>query len=195
LSHPVAQDIFETDHPLLKKISKIEHIPSNENDNFEIKFHFFPNDYIENQWLSVKFTMLEDGQDPEKAEATEVKWKEGKDITKKTVTKKQKNKKTGKTRSVEKVVDAESFFNFFKSVAPKDGGDDADDEEGGDEDLERLNINFDIATTLQEEIVPYHLEYYLGLRKGDDYGALGEDGEDDDEDGGDDDDDEPEEKV
>lgn len=60
--------------------------------------------------------------------------------------------------------------------------------------MERLNINFDIATTLQEEIVPYHLEYYLGLRKGDDYGALGdEDGDDDDEDG-DDDDDEPEEK-
>lgn len=72
--------------------------------------------------------MLEDGQDPEKCDATEIKWKEGKDITKKTITKKQKNKKTGKQRTVEKIVDADSFFNFFKSVCPTDGGDKDDDE-------------------------------------------------------------------
>lgn len=64
-----------------------------------------------------------------KTEGTEINWKEGKDITKKTVTKKQKNKKTGKTRTVTKTVDADSFFTFFKSIDAKDdeGGDDDDD--------------------------------------------------------------------
>jgi len=33
--------------------------------------------------------MLEDGQDPEKMESTDIKWKEGKDITKKKIQKKQ----------------------------------------------------------------------------------------------------------
>lgn len=67
----------------------------------------------------------------EKCEAPEIQWKEGKNITKKTVTKKQKNKKTGKTREIKKEVDADSFFNFFKTLdIDKAGGEDADEEEG-----------------------------------------------------------------
>lgn len=188
----LSQDIFEVDHPLLKKITKIVHTPDNDTENFELSFHFAPNDYFENDVLKVKFFMLDDGQEPEKTEGTEIKWKEGKDITKKKVSKKQKNKKTGKTRTIEKIVEAESFFNFFKTISGPSGAE-GDDEDGGEgeEELERLNINSDIANTLQEEIIPYHLEYYLGLRKGD-YDNLG--GLDDDENDDDDDDDDEDEK-
>jgi nucleosome assembly protein 1-like 1 len=186
----LSQDIFEADHPLLKKITKIEHIPEDNTENFEIKFHFAPNEYFENTHLGVKFFMIDQGE-PEKTEGTEIKWKEGKDITKKTVQKKQKNKKTGKTRTVTKTVDAESFFNFFKSIQPGEG--EGDDEEEGDEDIERIQINFEIGSTIQEEIMSYHLEYYLGLREGEDYGDDME-GEDDEDDDGDDDDDDEEDK-
>jgi len=181
----LSEDIFETDHPLLKKLTKIVHIPENEGENFQLDFHFAPNDFFENDVLKIRFFMLEDGQDPEKTEGTEIKWKEGKDITKKKIQKKQKNKKTGKTRTVEKVVDADSFFNLFRSISGPAGGEaEGDDEEGGDENLERLNINTDIAVTIQEEIIPYHLEYYLGLRKGDydDMDAMGGEGDDDEDD-------------
>lgn len=133
-----------------------------------------------------------DENEPEKSEATTIKWKEGKNITKKIIEKKQKNKKTGKTRTVSKEVDADSFFTFFKTVIPKEGakgGD--DDDEGGDEEMERLQINYDIALTIQEEIISYHLEYYLGLRKGDeDLGGM-DFGDDDDMGDEDDEDDEP----
>jgi len=190
----LSEDIFETDHPLLKKLTKIVHIPENEGENFELAFHFAPNDFFENDVLKVKFFMLEDGQEPEKTEATEIKWKQDKDITKKKIQKKQKNKKTGKTRTVDKVVDADSFFNLFRTISGPAGGADGGDEDddAGDENVEKLNINCDIAVTIQEEIIPYHLEYYLGLRKGDydEMGGLGAEGDDD----GDDDDEEDEPK-
>jgi len=185
----LSEDIFETDHALLKHVTQIETISEDEGEHFTIKFHFSPNEYIENEFLSVRFVMLDD-QEFERTEGTEIKWKEGKDITKKTITKKQKNKKTGKTRSITKTVDADSFFNFFKTITPKGDAEDNDDEdeEGGDEDAEKLAINFNIALTLQEEIVPYHLEYYLGLRIGDedmdddDLGDIDEEDEDDEDD-------------
>jgi nucleosome assembly protein 1-like 1 len=179
------EDIFETDHPLLKAITQIEQIPEDEGENFTIRFHFAPNEYFENEQLSVRFVMV-DENDVAKTEGTEIKWKEGKDITKKTVTKKQKNKKTGKTRTVTKTVDADSFFNFFKSIDPKE--EEGDEEEADDDDVQRLGINYDIATTLQEEIISYHLEYYLGLRTGDEddeddeLEGIDEEDEDDDED-------------
>lgn len=52
---------------------------------------------------------------PFKTEGTVINWKEGKDLTKKEVKKKQKNKKSGQSRVINKIVDADSFFNLFKS--------------------------------------------------------------------------------
>ena len=176
----------------MKKIKKIENVSEEGTNNFEIIFHFYPNDYFENDVLKVKFFMIDENE-PERTEGTEIKWKEGKDITKKTIQKKQKNKKTGKTRTVTKTVDAESFFNFFKTINPQAEAGDGE-EEGGEEDelLERLQINFDIAATIQEEIISYHLEYYLGLRTGDEgFEGMPGIGEEDEEDDDDDEDDKP----
>ena len=40
-------------------------------------------------------------------------WKKGKNVTEKTVTKKQKHKSKGQVRTVTKTVKNDSFFNFF----------------------------------------------------------------------------------
>jgi len=119
----------------LKKVTSLEFIPEDATDDFVIKFTFAPNDYFENESLSVKFFMAGDNE-PLKTEGTEIQWKEGKNITKKTVEKKQKNKKTGKTRTITKEVDSESFFNFFKSVTPK--AEEGDDNEDEDEEAVRI---------------------------------------------------------
>jgi nucleosome assembly protein 1-like 1 len=50
-----------------------------------------------------------------------IEWKEGKDVTKKTVKKKEKNKKTGKIRTATKEIEDQSFFNFFKPVILQEG--------------------------------------------------------------------------
>mmetsp|Transcript_148544 Transcript_148544/g.211019 ORF Transcript_148544/g.211019 Transcript_148544/m.211019 type:complete len:348 (-) Transcript_148544:13-1056(-) len=191
------QDIQEEDHPLMKAITRITDKNEEGNDNFEITFHFAPNDYIENEKLTVKFIM-NDQDEPSKTESDEVQWKEGKNLSKKTVEKKQRNKKTGKTRTIKKEVDAESLFNLFKSL---EAGDEDDMEEPEGEDIpqgEQLQINFDVANMIREEVIPYHLEFYLGVREVEDYGPMGEFGDDDDmddEDMGDDDDDAPPKKA
>lgn len=57
---------------------------------------------------------------------------------------------------------------------------------------EKLNIDFDIARGFVDEVIPYSLEYYLGVKTadGEDYeGMFGGEGDDDEDD--DDEDDEP----
>ena len=91
------------------------------NDNFEIVFHFDENPFFIDNELKKKFFMKDDF--PYKTMGTIINWREGKDLTKKEVKKKQKNKKTGQNRVINKVVDAESFFNFFGSTELPEGKD------------------------------------------------------------------------
>ena len=72
---------------------------------------------------------MEDEEKPSHSEGTEINWKK-EDFTLKEIKKKQKNKKTGQVRVIEKTVPGESFFNFFKSVDAREAALEAlDDEE------------------------------------------------------------------
>ena len=101
--------------------------------NFTLKFHFDANDYFDND-LVIKEFQMKDEREASKTECTELKWKEGKDVTKKTIKKKQKNKKSGATRTVSKTVDQQSFFTFFRNMEQKE------DEEEEDEDEEEEKV-------------------------------------------------------
>jgi nucleosome assembly protein 1-like 1 len=177
----LGEEMKEKDVDVIKHLTKIEYIKIDESEySFELRFHFEANDYFTNDVLKKTFYMKEEDL-PEKSVGTEIAWKEGKNITKKTIKKKQKNKKTGQTRVITKEVDEESFFNFFKSInlAEAKKEQDDDDEEA---DLlhERMDIDLDIGRTIVEEAIPYGLEYYLGIKLHDH--AEGLDDEEDDED-------------
>ena len=110
--------IQERDYDALKTLKNISYSASTDQSkphNFTLTFTFGPNSFFENDVLTKSYQMEEE-KTCEKTVGTEIKWKEGKNLTKKSVTKKQKNKKTGKTRTVTKEVDCESFFSFFKTV-------------------------------------------------------------------------------
>lgn len=66
---------------------------------------------------------------------------------------------------VTKQVADESFFNLFKDCKREDL--ENEDEEDADLMQERLEIDFDIITSLVEEVIPYSLEYYLDLNRED----------------------------
>jgi len=183
--------INENDSAALKHLTKCEYKFSEDAatpHNFTITMTFTPNDYFENDVLSVTLHMKEP-RDITKTEGTEIKWKEGKDTTKKSVSKKQKNKKTGQTRTVTKEEDVPSFFNLFKSNVAVDEEKELDEEEEAQQ--EQILDQMDQGYALIEELIPFSLEYFLGIRK--EFG--GEDDEDfDDEDMEDDDDEEEDEK-
>ncbi|GAA6032294.1 hypothetical protein JCM8097_008103 [Rhodosporidiobolus ruineniae] len=121
------------------------------------------------------------------AEGTKIEWKEGKDLTTKIETKKQRNKNTNQTRIVKKVVPTDSFFSFFSPPAPPSQEDDDDASIASDLD-EKLELDYQIGEDLKERVVPRAVDFFTGKALRFEQGAQGFDSDefddefDDDED-------------
>ena len=97
---------------------------------FTLEFHFDKNDFFTNEVLTKTYRLkvkpdkeaLLAYEGPEIVQCTgcDVNWKNAeKNVTQKIVKKKQKNKKTGQTRSITQTMPQDSFFNFFGSIENK----------------------------------------------------------------------------
>ncbi|GAA5952962.1 hypothetical protein JCM3765_003019 [Sporobolomyces pararoseus] len=107
------------------------------------------------------------------AEGTKIQWKEGKDLTVKIETKKQRNKNTNQTRIVKKAVPTESFFSFFSPPKPPTA-DDASDV-SIEEDLdEKLELDYQIGEDLKERVIPRAIDFFTGKALRYEQGAHGE---------------------
>ncbi len=109
-----------------------------------------------------------------------ISWTAGSDVTK---TKKKKGK--GK-KKVNVTVKCESFFNFFETIEPSQDSvakpnDDSEEDEENPE-MVQLEDDFDLGTTIRDDLVPLALEYYLGVIEQGDGDSDDEDMEDDDSD-------------
>lgn len=96
------------------------------------------------------------------AEGCEIHWKEGKDLTHKVETKKQRNKNTNQTRTVKRSVPTSSVFNFFNPPKPHREGDEEDDDVDYDEIDERLELDYQIGEDLKDRIIPRAVDYFSG---------------------------------
>merc|ERR1712062_437066 len=115
--------VQEADEPVLKKLQDITVTFSENPMGFTLHFYFAPNDYFTNSVLTKEYEMkCEPSEDdpfsfegPEifKCKGSTINWKEGKNLTVKTVKKKQKHKSKGNVRTITKQVKNDSFFNFF----------------------------------------------------------------------------------
>ncbi|CAD8101789.1 unnamed protein product [Paramecium sonneborni] len=161
----IAQEIKDRDDPILKSLTKIEYEPQEKSDNFSLNFYFAPNDYFKNTVLKKKF-ILKDGENPVKSEGTIIEWNDGKNVTRKLIKKKQLEKKSGIVKTISQEVDAESFFIFFKPInlEDKEQIEKWVQENKLDKYAERMDIDYDIARMIIDEIIPYSLEYYLGVK-------------------------------
>lgn len=130
---------------------------------FKLTFTFSQNDFFTNEVLSKTYYYQEEagyGGDfvYDHADGDEISWKEGKDLTVRYETKKQRNKNTKQTRVVKKTVPVESFFNFFKP--PSVPEDDADDV-ASDID-ERLELDYQIGEDIKEKLIPRAVDWFTG---------------------------------
>jgi nucleosome assembly protein 1-like 1 len=111
LNHPnIAKQIQEKDRPILMHLVDITYMLHEVGFGFDLVFKFEKNDYFTNEELKKTFVMTKQNV-IEKCEGTDIAWKDGKDITKAKKSKKKKGKK-----AVVKIIDCESFFNFFKTI-------------------------------------------------------------------------------
>lgn len=154
------------DEPLLKLLTDIK-IKYDEDLSYTLEFHFQPNDYFTDSVLTKKYFLRckIDGEDPFSFEGPEIykclgcniNWKPGKNLTVKTIKKKQKHKARGAVRTVSKQVPNDSFFNFF---APPDC---PEDESKLDEESQNiLATDFEIGHFLRARIIPRAVLFYTG---------------------------------
>ncbi|XP_067119180.1 nucleosome assembly protein 1-like 1-B isoform X2 [Centruroides vittatus] len=185
----LAEMIQVHDEPILKHLTDVKVKFSESNPmGFTLEFFFEPNEYFTNSVLTKEYEMkcIPDETDPFSFEGPEIykckgctiDWKKGKNVTVKTIKKKQKHKSRGSVRTVTKTVQNDSFFNFFNPPTVPE-----DEELLDDETQTLLAVDFEIGHFIRERIVPRAVLFFTGE-------ALTEDDYDDEDD--DDDDDEGE---
>merc|ERR1712113_163133 len=160
--------VQEADEPLLHKLTDITVTFSEQPMGFTLHFYSAPNDYFSNLILTKEYEMkCEPSEDdpfsfegPEifKCKGCTINWKEGKNLTVKTVKKKQKHKSKGNVRTITKQVKNDSFFNFFDPPPiPDDPNADVDPET---QDL--LTADFEIGHYIRDRIIPRAVLFFTG---------------------------------
>ncbi|MXQ90499.1 hypothetical protein E5288_WYG016326 [Bos mutus] len=179
--------VQEYDEPILKHLQdiKVKFSDPGQPMSFVLEFHFEPNDYFTNPVLTKTYKMKSepDKADPFSFEGPEIvdcdgctiDWKKGKNVTVKTIKKKQKHKGRGTVRTITKQVPNDSFFNFFSPLR----GEQAGFFPSQDEDSEfTLASDFEIGHFFRERIVPRAVLYFTGEAiEDDDNFEEGEEGE------------------
>ncbi|XP_039199235.1 nucleosome assembly protein 1-like 1 isoform X1 [Crotalus tigris] len=182
--------VQEHDEPILKHLKdiKVKFSEAGEPMTFTLEFHFEPNEFFTNEVVTKTYRMRSepDDSDPFSFDGPEIMgcigcqidWKKGKNVTLKTIKKKQKHKGHGTVRTVTKTVSNDSFFNFFSPPEVPESGDLDDDAEA------ILAADFEIGHFLRERIVPRSVLYFTGEAIEDDDDDYDEEGEEaDDEEG------------
>ncbi|XDA72520.1 hypothetical protein R6Z07F_002800 [Ovis aries] len=187
-------DIDNKDKPILKhsKDIKVEFSDAGQPMSFVLEFHFEPNEYFTNEVLTKTYRMRSepDDSDPFSFDGPEIMgctgcqidWKKGKNVTLKTIKKKQKHKGHGTVHTVTETVSNDSFFNFFAPPDVPESGDLDDDSEA------ILAADFETGRFLRERMIPGSVLYFTGAaieHDDDDYDEEGEEADEEGEEGGD----------
>jgi len=124
------QTIREKDADTLQYITNVEASETQEPRTITIKIFYKENEYFTNPHLELMVRFKDDQQDEVvETQGTIIDWKDGKDLSKKKIKKKQKNKKSGETRTIVKTVPTDSFFNAFESRKAPEGVEEDDEED------------------------------------------------------------------
>lgn len=169
---PLEEMIQTHDEPLFNHLLDIKAVYNDDKGlDFTLEFHFSENEYMTNKVLTKSYTVecKVDDNDPfsfegpsiVKCSGCKIDWKKGKNLTVKTVKKKQRHKGRGQTRTVTKTVHNDSFFNFFTAPEMPDGNeiDDVDEE---DAMLKAIAVDFQIAEILKDRVLPQAVLYFTG---------------------------------
>ncbi|KAG1652037.1 Nucleosome assembly protein 1-like 1 [Nymphon striatum] len=174
----ISEMIQDHDEPILKLLTDVT-VTFTEKDpmGFKLDFHFSENEFFTNSVLTKTYEMKcsPDESDPfafegpeiVKCTGSKIEWNKGKDVTIRTIKKKQKHKSKGATRTVVKTVKNDSFFNFFNPPAIPENDDASEDEEA----QAILSADFEIGHFIRDRIVPRAVLYFTGeaLQDDDDY--------------------------
>ncbi|XP_036295812.1 nucleosome assembly protein 1-like 2 [Pipistrellus kuhlii] len=128
--------IKKYDEPILKLLTdiKVKFSDPGEPLSFTLEFHFKPNEYFKNELLTKTYVLKSRlayydphpyrGTAIEYCTGCEIDWNEGKNVTLKTIKKKQRHRIWGTFRIVTEDFPNDSFFNFFTPYGISSNGND-----------------------------------------------------------------------
>lgn len=171
-----------------------------EKPGFKLEFEFADNAHFTNRVLTKTYFYNEEiGESGDfmfdHATGTDVKWVSPEmNVTVRIEKRKQRNKHTKATRTIEKTIKETSFFTFFSPPVIPDPENDEIDDEYAEELHSDLELDFELGEFFKEKLVPRAIDWftgraldYEGLREAD------EDEEDEEEDEEDEDEDDEDE--
>lgn len=142
-----------------KEEDEEEEVDFKSNPGFKIIFEFAENPFFSNTTLTKSYYYEEaDSEDIATSEGTEIQWAEGKDLTVKVTTKKQKHKSGTRTRTVQVKEPKDSFFNYFKNLEEEV------QKEENEENMilqELLEADAEMGDIFKERLIPHAVKYFL----------------------------------
>lgn len=181
----LAETITDRDEDALKHLTDIR-MEYLDRPGFRLIFEFAENEFFSNKTISKTYYYQEEngyGGDfiYDHAEGDKVEWKQGKDLTVKVESKKQRNKSmhyffclytkgaeqanqidivdTKQTRIVKKTIPTPSFFDFFNPATPPAD----DDEEELDDEIEaKLELDYQLGEDIKEKLIPRAIDWFTG---------------------------------
>lgn len=170
----VRETITERDSevlPYLKDV-RMEYLPTL---GFELIFEFTENPYFSNQVLTKTYYYHSElGYSGDfvydHADGCEINWKSKEvNVTINIERRKQRNKNTKQTRTIEKLTPTESFFNFFDPpkppAAPTEEKDDEEEDEEDEEKAElrdRLEFDYQLGEEIKNKLIPRAIDWFTG---------------------------------
>lgn len=185
----VSETITERDSEVLQYLRDIR-MEYLETPGFELIFEFNQNPYLSNQVLTKTYHyQAELGYSGDfvydHADGSEINWKSKEyNVTINIERRKQRNKNTKQTRTIEKLTPSESFFNFFDppkpptAVSDDEGQDDEDNDEDADLE-ERLELDYQLGEEIKDRLIPRAIDWFTGDAVGIGYPDDFEEDEDD----------------
>ncbi|KAG9247878.1 hypothetical protein BJ878DRAFT_490667 [Calycina marina] len=159
----LAEMITDRDEAALKDLTDVQ-MEYLDKPGFRLIFQFAENEFFSNKTISkTYFYQNESGYGGDfiydHAEGDKINWKDGKDLTVRVESKKQRNKNTKQTRVVKKTVPTESFFNFF---SPPKAPTDEDDDDAASDIEERLELDYQLGEDIKEKLIPRAIDWFTG---------------------------------
>ncbi|EEQ37114.1 putative nucleosome assembly protein [Clavispora lusitaniae] len=173
----VSEAITERDSEVLQYLKDIrmEYLST---PGFELIFEFSENPYLSNSVLTKTYHyQAELGYSGDfvydHADGCEINWKsKEKNVTINIERRKQRNKTTKQTRTIEKLTPTESFFNFFDPPKPPKADAEEEEEEDDEEDAdleERLELDYQLGEEIKDRLIPRAIDWFTGDAVGLDY--------------------------
>lgn len=198
----LSETITDRDEAALKHLTDIR-LSYLETPGFKLIFEFSENEFFSNKEITKTYYYQDENGYAgdfiyDHAEGDKINWNEGKDLTVRIESKKQRNKNTKQTRVVKRTVPTESFFNFFTPPKPPTEFDE-DDEDNVDIE-ERLELDYQLGEDIKEKLIPRAIDWFTGEARQfegmpeDFEGSIDDDDDDDDDDMSDEDRDDDDEE-